>query len=124
VSARRSQQNTQCPDRGHCSWERPRAERLPYWAVGSTKGCVGVQPQRKERLKDLETEDRDNPTSDRESLETTIRPRFKKLNAASAIGVWKQQVHLAEAYFAFALRSTGASSLFTHAPKLLALLEL
>jgi hypothetical protein len=35
-------------------------ERLPYPAGAFTKGCVGVQPQGKERLNNLANEDRDN----------------------------------------------------------------
>jgi hypothetical protein len=40
-----------------------RHERLPLCAVVFTKGCVGVQPQGKERLDNLEKKDRDIQTS-------------------------------------------------------------
>ena len=40
---------------GSCEPGRP-----PLSADGFTKGCVGVQPRRKERLDNLENEDRDN----------------------------------------------------------------
>jgi hypothetical protein len=45
-----------------------RRERLPLRAAAFTKGCVGVQPQRQERLDNLENKDRNDPNYRHEPL--------------------------------------------------------
>jgi hypothetical protein len=58
-------------------------DRPPQMADGFTKGCVGVQPQGKERLDNLETKDRDNRQSFRSPRTTMVirkKRGFRSLN--------------------------------------------